>query len=158
MQAGDEPQRLSGLRVEANYFDVLGVKPEMGRTFAKGEDEAGKDSVVVVSDALWRKSFGASPAIIDKTVPLNGQKYTIIGVMPASLSTLSHAQVWAPLVFPEGEKTARGSRDYFVIGRLKRGVTIEQAGEQMSAIAARLEKQYPDVQAGRGARLRSQEC
>ncbi|HEY9284266.1 MAG TPA: ABC transporter permease [Pyrinomonadaceae bacterium] len=153
LEGGDIPQRLQALRVEANYFDVLGLRPQLGRTFAKGEDEAGRDRVVVLSDALWRASFGADPDIVDKTVPLNGQNYTVVGVMPPSLSALSRTQLWAPLVFSESEKAARGSHSFQAIGRLKDGVTMEQAAEQMSAIAARLEQQYPDAQAGRGVRL-----
>ncbi|HEX8351489.1 MAG TPA: ABC transporter permease [Pyrinomonadaceae bacterium] len=153
LQAGDSPQRLQGLRVEANYFDVLGVRPQLGRTFLKGEDEAGRENVVVLSDSLWRGSFGADPDIVDKSIPLNGRKYTVVGVMPPALSALSRTQVWAPLVFPEAEKASRGSHGYSAVGRLKRGVTQEAAGEEMNVIAARLAQQYPDVQAGRGALL-----
>ena len=144
-------ERLPGMRVEANYFDVLGVRPQLGRTFLEGEDEAGRDTVVVLSHPLWRDRFGADPGVVGKTVPLNGQSFTVVGVMPAALSSVLHAQVWAPLVFPKGEETARGSHDYFALGRLKEGVTPEQAREEMSVIAARLERQYPDAQAGRGA-------
>ena len=153
LQSGDAPQRLQALRVEANYFDVLGLRPQLGRTFAKGEDEAGRDRVVVISDALWRASFGADPNIVDKTIPLNGQNYTVIGVMPPSLSALSRTQLWAPLVFSESEKSARNSHSFQAIARLKDGVTLEQAAEQMSAIAARLEQQYPEAQTGRGVRV-----
>jgi predicted permease len=153
LQSGDTPQRLQAVRVESNYFDVLGLRPQLGRTFAKGEDEAGRDRVVVLSDALWRASFAADPEIVNKTIPLNGQSYTVIGVMPASLSALSRTQLWAPLVFSESEKSARGTHSFNVIGRLKEGVTLEQAAEQMSTIAARLEQQYPDAQTGRGVRL-----
>ena len=157
LQANDSPQRLQGLTVGANYFDVLGIKPQIGRAFLKGEDGAGNERVVVLSDALWRNSFGADPGIVNRAIPLNGQKYTVVGVMPPELSALASTQLWAPLVFPEGEKTARGSRNYYVIGRLKQGVTVEQAGEQMSVIATRLEQQYPEAQAGRGARLQRYE-
>jgi putative ABC transport system permease protein len=155
LQAGDTPQHLQGLRVEANYFDVLGIKPQLGRAFLKGEDEAGKERVVVLSDTLWRNSFGADPGIVNKAIPLNGQKYTVIGVMPPELSSLSRSRLWAPLVFSEAEKSERGNRNYFAIGRMKRGVTLEQAGVEMNTIAARLEQQYPDVQVGRGVRLHS---
>jgi putative ABC transport system permease protein len=157
LQSGDSPQRLLGLSVTANYFDVLGIKPQLGRTFLSGEDEAGSERVVVLSDALWRNNFGADPRIVNQTIPLNGQKYTVVGVMPPELSALTRTQLWSPLVFPEGERTARGSRNYYAIGRLKEGVTLEQAGEQMSLIAARLEQQYADVQAGRGALLQRYE-
>jgi putative ABC transport system permease protein len=151
LQAGDSPQRLQGLRVQANYFDVLQLKPQLGRTFLPGEDEAGRDRVVIISDALWRDSFGADPEIVNKTLPLNGASYTVIGVMPRSLSTLTRSQVWAPLVFSETEKSARGNHSYSAIGRLKAGVTLEQARAELNAIAAHLERAYPDAQTGRGA-------
>jgi putative ABC transport system permease protein len=157
LQTGDSPQRLQGLNVTANYFDVLGIKPQLGRTFLRGEDEAGSERVVVLSDALWRNNFGADPSIVNRTIPLNGQKYTVIGVMPPSLSALSRLQLWAPLVFSEAEKTERGSRTYFTIARLKQDVTQEQAAEQLNLIAARLEQQYPATQEGRGARLNGYE-
>jgi predicted permease len=157
LQTGDSPQRLQGLSVAANYFDVLGIKPQLGRTFLQGEDEAGSERVVVLSDALWRSGFGADPYIVNKPVPLNGQKYTVIGVMPPELSALSRSQLWAPLVFTESDKTDRRNHNYYAIGRLKQGVTLEQAGEQLDLIAARIEQQYTDEQAGRGARLRRYE-
>jgi putative ABC transport system permease protein len=151
LESGDGAERLRGMRVEANYFDVLGIKPQLGRAFLKGEDKAGSEAVIILSDALWRDHFGADPGIINKTIPLNGHKYTVVGVMPPALSAVFRAQVWAPLLFPEGEETARGSHDYFALGRLKQGVTAEQAREQMAIVAARLEQQYPDVQRGVGS-------
>ena len=157
LRTNDSPQRLQGLRVGANYFDVLGVRPQIGRSFLKGEDEAGGERVVLLSDPLWRNNFGADPAIVNKPIPLNGQQYTVIGVMPPSLSALSRSQLWSPLVFTEEEKADRSNHNYLAIGRLKQGVTLAQADEQMSLIAARLEQQYPDAQAGRGARLRRYE-
>jgi putative ABC transport system permease protein len=157
LQAGDSPQRLRGLSVQANYFDVLGLRPQLGRAFLRGEDEAGSARVVILSDALWRNSFGADPGIVNRTIPLNGQKYTVVGVMPPELSALSRTQLWSPLVFSEGETEDRRSRTYYTIARLKQGVTPEQASEQLRLIAARLEQQYPEAQAGRGALLRSYE-
>jgi putative ABC transport system permease protein len=153
LQTGDSPQRLQGLRVEANYFDVFGLKPQLGRTFRAGEDEVGRERVVVLSDALWRSSFGADLNIVGKTLPLNGASYTVVGVMPRSLSTLSRSQLWSPLVFTADEKAARGSHSFLAIGRLKEDVTLAEARAEMSAIAARLEAQYPDAQTGRGARV-----
>jgi putative ABC transport system permease protein len=154
LNRGDGAQRLSGLKVEAGYFDVLGVRARLGRTFLKGEDEAGNDAVVVLSDALWREGFGADPGVVGSTIPLNGQKYTVVGVMPPSLSAVTRAQVWTPLVFPEGEREARGACDYRAVGRIKRGASPELAREELGVIAARLARQYPDTQAGRGASFR----
>ena len=151
LEGGDTPQRIPGINVSANYFDVLGVKPTLGRSFLPGEDVAGREHVVVISDELWRRNFASNPEIINQTIPLNGQKYTIVGVMPRELSALYRTvQMWSPLVFPENDRLSRGTHKYLVIGRLKSGVTLAQAREQMNAIAQRLEEQYKD---GRGIRL-----
>ncbi len=146
----DTPQRIPGLNVRANYFDVLGVKAAVGRAFLPGEDVAGRDHVVVISDNLWRRDFAADPAVVNQTISVNGQKYTIVGVMPPQLSSLHRTvQMWSPLVFTEADWN-RGDHKYLVIGRLKSGVTLAQAREQMNTIAERLEAQYKN---GRGIRL-----
>jgi len=151
LEAGDTPQRIPGLNVGANYFDVLGVKPTLGRAFLPGEDVAGNERVVVISDDLWRSNFAANPGIVNQTIPLNGHQYTVIGVMPPQLSSLYRTvQMWSPLVFPEKDRLNRDEHKYLVIGRLKSGVTLAQAQDQMNAIAQRLEAQYKN---GRGIRL-----
>ncbi|HZJ42511.1 MAG TPA: ABC transporter permease [Pyrinomonadaceae bacterium] len=147
----DLPQRVPGLSVSANYFDVLGVKPVLGRSFLPEEDTAGRDRVVVLSSELWRSTFNSDPQILNTTIPVNGQQYTVIGVMPPELSSLYRTvQMWSPLVFPEKDRQDRGNHKYFVIGRIKDGVTLAQAREQMNAVAQRLEEQYHN---GRGIRL-----
>lgn len=151
LEGGDEPQRISGLKVGANYFDILGMKPALGRGFLTGEDVAGRDRVVILSDQLWRRNFGADPAIINKTIAVNGQKYTVVGVMPAAMSSLYRTvQMWSPLVFTESERIAREEHKFLVIGRLRSGITLAQARDQMNVIAQRLEAQYKN---GRGIRL-----
>ena len=151
LQSSDTPQRVPGLNVGANYFDVLGVKPALGRTFLPGEDVAGNERVVVLSNELWRRNFAANPNVINQTIPLNGQQYTIVGVMPPELSALYRTvQIWSPLVFSETDRLARDNHKFLVIGRLKSGVTLAQARDNMNAIAQRLEAQYKN---GRGIRL-----
>ena len=151
LEGGDTPQRIPGINVGTNYFDVLGVKPTLGRAFLPGEDVAGNERVVVISDELWRRNFGADPNIISQTIPLNGQQYTVVGVMPRELSALYRTvQMWSPLVFPEKDRLSRDTHKYLVIGRIKSGVTLAQAREQMNTIAERLEQQY---KSGRGIRL-----
>ena len=151
LEGGDTPQRVPGIRVSANYFDVLGIRPALGRAFLPGEDVAGRERVLVIGDDLWRRNFAADPNIINQTIAVNGQKYTVIGVMPRELSALYRTvQVWSPLVFPEPDRLNRGDHKYLVIGRLKSGVTLAQAREQMNGIAQRLEEQYKN---GRGIRL-----
>ena len=151
LQGNDTPQRIPGLNVSANYFDVLGMKPALGRAFLPGEDVAGNEHVVVISDDLWRRNFAANPNIVNQTIPVNGQQYTVVGVMPQELSALYRTvQMWSPLVFPETDRLDRGNHKYLVIGRLKSGVTLTQAQEQMNTIADRLEAQYKN---GRGIKL-----
>jgi putative ABC transport system permease protein len=151
LQGGDTPQRIPGLRVSANYFDVLGAKSVLGRTFVAGEDAAGRDRVVVLSHDLWERSFGGDSAIVNRTIPLNGEQYTVIGVMPQNLSALYRTvQIWSPLVFTDKERLERDDHKYLAIGRIKSGVTLTQARDQMNNIAARLEQQYKN---GRGIRL-----
>ncbi|HEX6716240.1 MAG TPA: ABC transporter permease [Pyrinomonadaceae bacterium] len=151
LEGGDTPQRIPGINVNANYFDVLGVKAQLGRGFLPGEDVAGHNQVVVLGDNVWRRSFAGDPGIVNQTIPLNGQKYTVVGVMPPQLSSLYPTiQMWSPLVFSEKERLDRGDHKYLVIGRLKSGVTLAQAREQMNGIAQRLEAQYKN---GRGIRL-----
>ncbi len=151
LQQGDTPERISGLNVTANYFDALAVRPQLGRAFLAGEDVAGREQVVILSDDLWRRSFNADPQILNHTIPLNGQRYTVIGVMPPALSSLySSVQMWSPLVFSESDRQDRDNHKYFVLGRIKEGRTLAQARDQMNGIAARLESQFHN---GRGVRL-----
>lgn len=143
LQQSDTPQRIPGMSVSANYFDVLDVKPAIGRTFIKGEDNAGTQHLIILSDELWRRNFSSNPNVLNTSIPLNGQPYTIIGVMPPHLSSLyQNVQMWSPLVFTDQERQDRGNHKYLVIGRIKHGVTLAQAREQMSAIAQRLEDVY----------------
>jgi putative ABC transport system permease protein len=110
----------------------------MGRTFLPGEDVAGRDRLVVLSDELWQHNFGGDRGIINRNIPLNGEQYTVIGVMPREISALYRTvQMWSPLVFTDKERLERGDHKYFVIGRLKSGVTLTQARQQMDSIAKR---------------------
>jgi predicted permease len=151
LQGTESPQRISGLNVSSNYFDVLGVRPVHGRNFLAGEDTAGRNRVVIISDQLWRSSFGSDPNIVDTAIPINGEKYTVVGVMPPTLSSLSRTvEIWTPLVVSDSDRTSRGTHKYGVLGRLKSDVLLEQAREQMNTIAVRLDQQY---QTGRGVRV-----
>jgi len=151
LEGRDTPQRIPGINVGTNYFDVLGVKPTLGRAFLPGEDVIGSERVVVISDDLWRRNFAANPGIINQTIPLNGHQYTVVGVMPPALSSLYRTvQMWSPLLFPEKDRLNRDDHKYLVIGRIKSDVTLDQAREQMNTIAQRLEAQYKN---GRGIRL-----
>jgi putative ABC transport system permease protein len=143
-----EPVQLRGSRVSAPYFDILGIKPAIGRTFAKGEDQPGKDQVVVLSHRLWESRFGSDPRLIGKTILLNNLPYTVIGIMPANTAfDRQYNDLWTPLAFHPQDMT----RDFHWMmswARLKPGVTLQQARDQMKTIAARIAQAYPKSNKG----------
>ena len=161
LQRDQDAQRVRALMATANYFEVFKLQPILGRTFAPGEDSAGHDHVVVLSEALWKNTFGGDPSVVGKTIPLDGEPYTVIGVVPpgAALGYFAGvrftAEIFTPLTFTQAQLQSRGSHSMIVTGRLKPGVTLEQATEEMKVIAARLEKQYPDIQGKRSVVTRS---
>jgi hypothetical protein len=137
-------------RVSAPYFDVFEIAPALGRTFAPDEDQPGKDHVVVLSHALWATTFGAYPSLIGHPLTLDGEPYTVIGVMPqSSIFDRGFNQMWRPLAFKPSERT-RNFHWLSAIGRLKSDVTVEQARSQLDAIGARIARDYPDSNKGWG--------
>jgi putative ABC transport system permease protein len=137
------PNRVIGVRTEANFFSVLGSKALMGRTWAPGEDQPGKEREVILSYALWQRQFGADPNIVGKTAKIDGQTHNIIGMMPPSFRFPASVELWMPLLMDSKSLFPRGSHAYNAIGRLKPGVTLERAQADVSLIASQLEKQYP---------------
>ena len=150
----DGPGHVLGNLVSPNFFLVMGVKPRLGRTFASDEAEPGRSRVAVLSEALWRRQFGGGPDIIGRTVSLNDEVFTIIGVMPASFRyPSSSAQIWTPLVPDPSWESDRDDRMVEAFGRLKAGVTLAQAREQMATIAGRLAQEYPKTNKDRTVRM-----
>ncbi|HEV2500927.1 MAG TPA: ABC transporter permease [Terriglobia bacterium] len=148
LTGGDRPLQLQGSRVSAPFFNIWGVKPMLGRTFAPDEDQLGKNQVVVLSHRAWESRFGADPKIIGRTISLDNKPYTVIGVMPAR-TPFDRTQnlLWIPLAFKPKEMT----RDYHWMiswARLRPGVTLQQAREQMKSIAARIAHDYPESNKG----------
>jgi putative ABC transport system permease protein len=145
-----EPVLLRTGRVSAGYFDVWGVAPLIGRTFAPDEDQPGKDHVVVLSHVLWQTQFGSDPNLLNKTLTLNGEPYTVIGVMPGGTPfDRGSSRLWRPLAFASSEKT----RDFHwltAIARLKSSVTIDQARRELRAIGGRIAEAYPASNKGWG--------
>jgi putative ABC transport system permease protein len=129
---------------EANYFALLGAKPLLGRTFAQGEDQPGKNDLAILSYGEWQKRFGGDPKAVGQTVELNAKKYTVIGVMPYGFAMPFRTDYWTPLDVSGKGLGERGSHWANAIGRLKAGVTIKKAEADVKVIAARLEKAYPD--------------
>ncbi len=130
---------------EANFFALLGVNAAVGRTFAPGEDQPGKDDVAILSYGEWRKRFGGEAGAVGQAVQLNGRKYTIVGVMPAGFTYPYRAEYWTPMDMSGKGLGERGSHWASAIGRLKPGVTVQKAQADVALIAARLEKAYPDT-------------
>ena len=139
----EAPEAVSVIATQANFFQLLGVSPQIGRAFAAGEDRKGADRVVLVSDAFWKTHFGAGRDALGKTLELNSNPYTIIGVMPAWFRGPGDADLWVPLDMSLENIGRRGSHSWRGIGRIKAGVTLEQARADLRAIAERLEKQFP---------------
>ena len=151
-----EPQRIAAARVTANLIPTLGVAPALGRSFSPEEDKNGTGRVVLLSDNLWRRQFGSDPTIVNKTIQLNGESYTVIGVMPAGFQFIGTRELWVPLVIDpvkEPWRADRANRNFSVIGRLKPGSTLQQANADMSTVAQHLEQQYAQANTGWGVRL-----
>ena len=138
-----DPVRVVGVWTTASMFSVLGVEPALGHTFTEAEEEPGKDLVVVLSNGLWQRRFGGDPGIVGQPISMNGVNRTVLGVMPASFTfPEKKTELWIPLAINPERKQARNAISYKAVGRLKPGVTIEQARADMGAIAKRLDEQY----------------
>jgi putative ABC transport system permease protein len=146
-----EPERLTGLRVTANFLTLLGVKPALGRLMLPTEDGPETGSVAVISHGLWQRKFGSDPNLVGRSLNLNGQPYTVVGVAPNGFQfPATGANVWIAPAFTPREIAQRGSHYLFVIGRLKVGVSLNQARADMATIANRLEDEYPQTNKGVG--------
>ena len=151
-----DPERLEGRRVSANLFPILGVQPQIGRVFTAEEDQPGAQRVVVVSYGLWQRRFGGDAGVVGKPLTLNGESYTVVGVMPAPFQfPSSDDQVWVPIAFTAEQIANRNTHYLQVVGRLKPGVTVQQAQTEMSTIATRLQQQYPQSNTDLGAAVTS---
>lgn len=149
-----EPGRVIGGFISANFFDLLRARPALGRTFAKGEDEAGAEKVAVVNYTIWRDRFGSDPNLIGQTLTLNGQLYTVVGIMPEGFrSPYSEVDLWMPIQTHPNFSADRKATGLEVMGRLKTGVTLQQAQAEMETIAARLAQQYPATNTDRGVNV-----
>ena len=138
------PVRLQIVDATPSYFRVMGVAPALGRVFTDDEGEVGNDKRVVLSDALWHSQFGGDPGVLGRDVRLNGQPYTIVGVMPRRFQGLDpEVMLWRALAFPPEQRSdeQRHSNNYWNVGRLKPGATLAQAQAQVDALnAANLER------------------
>jgi predicted permease len=140
-----EPEQVSGLRVSSTFFEVLGVQPFLGRNFVPQEEELGRSRVVILSYGLWKRRYGGDRALVGKTVRIDAEDFTVVGVMPEGFRWQFWSgprQLWVPVGYTETDK-GRGDNSFISIARLKPGVTVAQARSDMAAIGGALSRQYP---------------
>lgn len=153
---GEEPQVLTGQRVSSGFFRTLGVTPALGRDFTEEEDHDGAARVAIISHDLWQGAFAGDPAIIGRTVRLGNTPYQVIGVLPSSFESLlaPSARIWSPLRYELSQSWAcRNCRHLRMIGRLKEGVSLAQASDEMQAISRRIVAANPTDYSGPGVLL-----
>ncbi|PYQ08863.1 MAG: permease [Acidobacteria bacterium] len=163
LTGGAEPERVVGAFVSDRFFPLLGARPVLGRTFTPEEtDPATARPVAVLGHGLWQRRFGSDPGILGRSLVLNGQSHTVVGVLgpefdggnaPAS-GWFMGCDVFLPIsYFPNKKGIARGETEILVLGRLRPGVDVSQARLDMAVVARRLEQAYPDTHAGRGVEI-----
>jgi putative ABC transport system permease protein len=136
---------------QANFFQVLGVQPQIGRAFDPGEDQAGKNHVAIVSNAVWRRQFGGRSDVLGKTIELNNEPYTIIGVLPGWFNFQRPTEIWTPMDMTPKALGPRGSHSYCAIARLKPNVSVSQAQAELNSITKQEAKQHGDDEKYEGA-------
>lgn len=143
---GSEPVRVNVSEVGANFFDLLGIAPQSGRFFMKGEDARGSGRVVVLSEDLWRSRFGSDTSIVGKLISLNGNSYTVVGIAPPRFTYPTRAEAWRPFVWQDWQIDPKNRGAHFMdaIGRVKPGVSIATARQDVATVAKRLAAKYPD--------------
>ena len=141
------PDRVLGGLVSWNFFQTLGAKPMLGRVFLEQESQPAASHVAILSRGLWESRFAADPNIVGRKIALQGETYTVVGVMPADFQfpLMGIANIWSPLAFDDKQRADRETSWFSAFGRLKPGVTQEQARAEIAAIASRLEKLYPQT-------------
>jgi putative ABC transport system permease protein len=164
----DEPERLQGLTVSSNYFPLLGVNAAIGRTFTSEEELPGHDKVVILSHRLWQRRFGSDPNVIGQQITVEGQAYTVVGVLPFDFRifrvlnreldvyiplTLDRARLARNIIANDAEERGNSEQIMFVYARLKPGVLLEQAQAEMNTIYGRLERDHANSNSGVGVRL-----
>src|SRR5438874_1495663 len=151
---GRDPERVSCASVTRNFFNIIGLPPQIGRTFGEDEDKVGALPVVVISDRLWQRAFNRGPKILGQAITLHDQSYTVIGVMPRQVTSPQDTDIWLSMMRRSNNAVWMSRMIHpmiYVWGKLKPGVTVQQARTEMRGIAARLEKTYPDTNRGETA-------
>src|ERR1043165_6613823 len=146
---GGRPERVSGLRVSPDFFTLLGVSPVLGRSFRPDEEEPGKAQVAILSDRFWHNRFAGDSQVVGRTLRLDGQPYTVVGILPPRFRFKEPEDLYTPLEIPPAPN--RGSHSLSVIGLLRPGATLDQANAELAGIARRLAALYPATNVGMGA-------
>jgi putative ABC transport system permease protein len=139
-----EPERVQAVRTAANFFDVLGAKPILGRGFPPEEERAGQSQTVVLSYGLWQRRFGGDRTIVGQTIKVDGLGRVVTGVMDKKFNFPVSAELWVPWTMDPQESQVRGRHYLQVVARLNGGVSIRRASAEMAAVSRRMAEQYPD--------------
>jgi putative ABC transport system permease protein len=153
LSGAGHPVRISATSVTGNLFSVLGVTPALGRSFLPDEERPGSAPVCILSDGLWTRRFGSDPKILGKAVTLNGEMWTVVGVMPSGFRFPQSVDLWVPAMVRSTARTNHAKHYLGVIARLKPGLSLDHAQAELDALARRMELQYPETNAGLGIRL-----
>ncbi len=154
LTGGQLPERVETAFISPSAFELLGVKAGLGRTFLSEEAEPGRNRVALLSYGFWQRRFGGDPGILGKKAIVDGNSLTIVGVMPRDFRLLdTPSELWMPYTLDAKELSQRGFRTLHVIGRLKAGVSLEQASAEMHSIAGRIERQYADTNSGYSTKI-----
>jgi putative ABC transport system permease protein len=151
LTGSSEPQRLAAASISANFFPTVGVAPVLGRNFLPEEENTGRNRVAILSYPLWQQQFGGDKAVLDKTIQLDGQNYSVIGVMPAAVQFPWSRDLWVPLVLDpvkEPWRADRANHNLMAYGRIKPGLSLDQAIAGMNVVTRDLEQQYPKSNKG----------
>ena len=152
ISGGDKPERYLGGQISADAFSFLGVQPILGRQFRPEEDQLNAAPVALIGYDVWQNHFGGDRAVVGKTIPINGKQVTIIGVMPKGWRFPEVCDIWMPLQMEEKDHP-RGNFFLDCIGKVKKGVSIEQARAELEAITARIAAQHPETNSGSGVHV-----
>ena len=155
LSGGGESRSVVAGAVDPDFFDVLRAQPSLGRTFQPEEDSPARGHVAILSDGLWHRHFGGAGDVIGRTLTLDGEAYTVIGVMPARFTVRSWEpaarELWVPLAYTNEQRAVRDNHNAQVVARLKPDVDLRRAQSEMDLISSRLEREYPRTNAGWGA-------
>jgi putative ABC transport system permease protein len=149
----NDPERVQGFQVSFGFFEALGMRPAVGRGFVRDDETYGRHHVAILSDALWKRRFASDPSTVGRSLTIDGEPYDVIGIAPPRFSFPDGAELWAPIAFDPKQPPRRDLRNLTVIGRLQAGKTVDDAQTEMSVLAARLARQFPDANRDHGARV-----